>query len=286
MGNKVAIVTDSTAYLPQEWIDKFDIKIAGSIVIFGDEQLRDYYDISAQDFFKRLAVSEIMPTTAQPTPQDFKEIYEPLLAAGYDILGIHISHKLSGTFASAESARAMFPDANIENIDSLSASLGEGWPLYLAAQAAQAGKSLAECKAIVEEACQHTYTCFAVETLEFLHRGGRIGGASRFFGTALNLKPLLEIKDGRIDALEKIRTRKKSLKRLAEVVVVKAGNKNPIYLGVLHANAESEAQELLDGLASQLDPKATVLTYVSPAVGTHTGPGTIGISIMAGYDPE
>ncbi len=134
-----------------------------------------------------------MPTTSQPTPAYFKGIYEEFLAEGKDILGVHVSHKLSGTFASAEQARALFPDANIANVDTLSVSMGEGWPLLMAARAAQAGKSLEECRAIVEEASTHTGILLTVETLEFLHRGGRIGGASRLIGTALNFKPMLAV---------------------------------------------------------------------------------------------
>ena len=284
MANKVAIVTDSTAYLPEEWIKKFNIRVAASIVIFGDEQLRDYYDISAEAFFDRLASSEVMPTTAQPTPLDFKEIYDELLADGYDILGIHISHKLSGTFASAEAAKAMFPEANIENIDTLSASMGEGWPVLMASRAAAAGKTLAECKAVAERACQNTYVCLTVDTLEFLHRGGRIGGAQHLLGTALNLKPLLELRDGQIEPLEKVRTRKKALSRLVEVTVERIGNTRPVYIAALHANAEQEAKQVLDEITKLVKPKETAITFVSAAVGTHAGPGTVGLAFMAGYE--
>ena len=135
MGNKVAIITDSTAYIPRDWIDKYGVKVAPSVVIWDGEELRDWYDITAEEFFTRLAKSSTLPTTSQPTPAYFKGIYDELLAEGNDILGIHISHKLSGTFSSAEQAKAMLPDANIENIDTLSASMGEGWPLLMAIRA-------------------------------------------------------------------------------------------------------------------------------------------------------
>jgi DegV family protein with EDD domain len=283
MANKVAIVTDSTAYIPPEWIEEFGIRICASIVIFGNEQMRDYYDITAEQFFTRLKNSDVMPTTAQPTPLDFKEIYDDLLSQGYDILGIHISHKLSGTYASAVAAQAMLPDANIEVIDTLSASMGEGWPVLMAARAAAAGKSLAECKAVAERACQNTYVCLTVETLDYLHRGGRIGGAQHLLGTALNLKPLLELRDGQIEPLEKVRTRKKALKRLVEVTVERIGDVRPVYIAALHANAEEEARQVLDEISAIVEPKETAITFVSAAVGTHAGPGTIGLAFMAGY---
>lgn len=284
MANKVAIVTDSTAYLPQEWVDKYNIKIAPSLVIWDGEELRDIFDITAPEFFARLAKSETMPTTSQPSPADFKAIYEELLAAGHDILGVHISHKLSGTLASAEQAKAMLPDANIENVDTLSASMGEGWPLLMAVRAAQDGKSLAECKAIVEQACEHTGLLLTVDTLEFLHRGGRIGGAQRLLGTALNFKPLLEVIDGRIEPAERVRTRKKSLQRLAEIVVERIAARSPVYMAALHANALEDAKTTLDIVSSMVETKQTLITDVSPTVGTHTGPGTVGLVFMAGYD--
>ncbi len=284
MANKVALVSDSTAYIPQEWVQKYGIKIAASLVIWDGEELRDFFDITADQFFARLAKSSTMPTTSQPSPADFKVIYEELLGKGFDILGVHISHKLSGTFSSAEQARAMFPDANIANIDTLSASMGEGWPLLMAVRASQAGKSLQECKQIVEEACKYTGIVLTVETLEFLHRGGRIGGAQRLLGTALNFKPLLEVRDGRIEPLERVRTRKKSLARVVEVAVERIGNQKPVYLATLHANARAEAEEVLEMVKSQIDVKESLITDVSPTVGTHTGPGTIGIAYMAGYD--
>jgi DegV family protein with EDD domain len=284
MANSVAIVTDSTAYIPKDWVDKYNIKVAPSVVIWDGEELRDQVDITAEAFFTRLAKSPTMPTTSQPTPAYFKGIYEDLLAEGKDILGVHISHKLSGTFASAEQARALFPDANIINIDTLSVSMGEGWPMLMAIRAAEVGKSLSECRAIVEEASKHTGIYFAVETLEFLHRGGRIGGASRLIGTALNFKPMLTVQEGRIEAVERVRTRKKSLHRLVELVVEEIGNQRPVYMAAIHANAVEDAEMVLEMIAEKVPLKSRIVTGVSPTVGTHTGPGTVGIAWMAGYD--
>jgi DegV family protein with EDD domain len=284
MANPVAIVTDSTAYLPKDWVEKYNIEVAPSVVIWDGDELRDGVDITAEAFFKRLAKSPTMPTTSQPTPAYFKSIYERLLAEGKDILGVHISHKLSGTFASAEQAKALFPDASIANIDTLSAAMGEGWPLLMAVRAAQAGKSLEECRAIVEEACKHTGILLTVDTLEFLHRGGRIGGASRLIGTMLNFKPILQVLDGRIEPNERVRTRKKSLSRLVELAVENIGSKRPVYMAVIHANALEDAEAVMEMLDDKLPLKSKITTSVSAAVGTHTGPGTIGIVWMAGYD--
>ena len=284
MANKVALITDSTAYIPRDWIDKYGIKVAPSVVIWDGEELRDWYDITAEEFFNRLEKSSTLPTTSQPTPAYFKSIYDDLVAEGKDILGVHISHKLSGTFSSAEQAKAMLPEANIENVDTLSASMGEGWPLLMAVRATQDGKTLAECKKIVEDASKHTGILLTVNTLEFLHRGGRIGGAKRLLGSALNLKPLLQVVDGQIEPAENVRTRKKSLNRLAELAIERIGDQRPIYMAAIHANALEDAEMVLEQVSKQLPLKEQIVTNVAPTVGTHTGPGTVGIAYMAGYD--
>jgi DegV family protein with EDD domain len=284
MANKVALVTDSTAAIPREWVDKYDIPVAPSLVIWDGEELRDYFDLSADQFFNRLAKSDSLPTTSQPSPAAFKSIYDDLLAKGHDILGVHISHKLSGTISSAEQAKALLPEANIENVDTLSASMGEGWPLLMGIRAAEDRKSLAECRAIVEDASRHVGVLVAVKTLEFLHRGGRIGGASRLVGTALSLKPLLEINNGQIEPVENIRTRKKSLVRMVDVALERIGDQRPIYMAVLHANAPKDAELVMEMIKSKVDCKQALITDVAPTIGTHTGPGTVGIAYMAGYD--
>ncbi len=284
MANKVAVVTDSTAYLPQHWVEQYNITVIPLMVLWGDEQYFDNVDLSAPEFFTRLPSAPVMPSTSQPTPAAFKKVFDDLTGKGFDILCVHISSKFSGTINSAEQAKAMLPGANIEVVDSLCTIMGTGWPTLFAARAAQAGKDLAACKVLAEKTRDHTYTLFAVETLEFLHRGGRIGGAAHLLGTALNLKPILYVKDGAIESLEKVRTRKKSLHRLVELAVEKIDDKRPVYMSVTHANAEEEAREVLKMLEEQIDIKESVVTYESPVIGTHTGPGTVALSFVYGYD--
>lgn len=135
---------------------------------------------------------------------------------------------------------------------------------------------------MAEEAISHTGVVFTVNTLEYLHRGGRIGGGTRFLGTALNIKPILEVQEGAIEAVERIRTRKKSLNRVVELIEERIGGRKPVRLAALHANAPEEAQFLLDQASARLDPVETVMTVLSPVVGTHAGPGTLGLTFMAG----
>jgi DegV family protein with EDD domain len=281
--NKVAIVTDSTAYLPQDIVDQYQISVVPLILIWGDEELVDGIEITPEEFYNRLETSEVMPSTSQPTPKTFIETYTKLLDQGYDILSVLISSKLSGTIPSAIQAKESFPkDTNIEIIDSYNTAMALGFQALMAARAANDGASLAECKEVALKARDNSGVIFAVDTLEFLHRGGRIGGASRFLGTALNLKPILEVQEGKVEAVERVRTRKKSINRLIELVGERIGDKEPVRLATLHANSEADALTVLNTAAERFNAVETIVSTVSPVIGTHVGPGTVGLAYIAG----
>lgn len=282
--SKVALVTDSATYLPKEFLDKYTIRVVPEMLIWSGQELRDGVDIQPKEFYTRLQTTREMPTTSQPSPAAVKEVFDELLAEGDDILGIFLSSKFSGTFASAEQAKAMLPNENIEIIDSLTGSMGAGWPIIATAQAAEKGAGLAECKAFAEKALDHVGILLMLDTLEYLHRGGRIGGAQRFLGNALNLKPILEVVEGSFIGLERVRTRQKALKRLVELLVERIGGRAPVHLAVLHANAPELVEQLHDEAAARVHPIETVLAEVSPAVGVHLGPGTVGFAFMAGIE--
>lgn len=280
--SNVAIVTDSTAYLPQNILQEYQISVAPQILIWGDETFEDGVDIQPDEFYRRLKNAEIMPSSSQVSIPKFRSIFQNLLDQGKQILAILISAKLSGTIDSAVQAKELLPGAPIEIVDSYTTAMAMGFQVITVARAAQAGATLQECVRLAEEVRNHTGVVFAVDTLEFLHRGGRIGGGSRFLGTALNIKPLLEVTGGRVEALERVRTRKKSLQRLIEILEERLKDKSPIRLATLHANAEQEAVELLEEASRRLQPVETILSTVSPVIGTHAGPGTVGIAYLAG----
>lgn len=281
--SKVALVTDSTAYIPPDLVEKYQIIVAPQILIWGEETFRDGVDISPTEFYTRLADAEIIPTTSQVAVPTFKEIFERLHADGKDILVVLLSDILSKSQNSAELARQMVPDANIELVNSKSTAMELGFHVLAAVRAAAEGATLAECKAIAEDAREKTGVLFVVDTLEFLHRGGRIGGASRLLGTALQLKPVLEIRDGRVESIEKVRTKKKAHKRLVEIILNRVdGKQGDVRLATLHANAFEDAKALLDELSEKTDAVEAVYSEVSPVVGTHCGPGTVGIAYMVG----
>lgn len=284
MSKKVAIVVDSTSAIPEELTAGLPIHSIPLTVIWAGDELADGIDISPVEFYERLTTAKEMPSTSQPSPAAFKEIYEKLDGEGYDILTVLISAKLSGTFASATQARGMVPGANIEIVDSETITMTTGFAIWLAAKAAKDGASLEECKDIAEKASQHSHMIFMVDTLEFLHRGGRIGGAARFVGTVLNFKPLLQIKDGGIDALGRERSKKKAINALVEEFRTRTSGKKPTYAAVLHANVEEDAQKLADMLKAEFELDEIVIGTLSPVVGTHTGPGAIAIGFVTGYE--
>jgi DegV family protein with EDD domain len=282
--SKVALVTDSTAYIPDDLTKKYAITVTPQILIWGDETFQDGVDIQPNEFYKKLETAKIMPTTSQVAIVTMKETFEKLLADGCDVLGIFISAKLSGTMQSAIQALKMLPEvaSRIAILDSNSTAMAMGFQVLAAAKAAQDGAKLAECQEIAEQARDHTGVYFVVDTLEFLRRGGRIGGAQAMLGSALNIKPLLEIRDGRIESVEKVRTKSKAIERMIELVVERVGGRTPVRLATLNANAEAEARVALDCAAARLKPVETVFANVSPVIGTHAGPGTIGLAFMAG----
>ena len=278
--SKVAIVTDSTAYLPVEVIEQYNIHVVPLQLIWGEETFKDGVDIQPGEFYTRLQTADVMPTTSQPSAAEFKTLFEKLAAEGKDILAILISSGLSGTVASAVQAQKMLPEVRIEIVDSQTGAMALGMHVLEAARAAAEGENLAACKALAEGAQAKSGVVFAVDTLEFLHRGGRIGGAKRLMGTVLNIKPILEVKDGKVEALDSVRTRRKAHGRLLELIQERSQGRRLRYASAMHANAQDDAQKLLNELVERLDVGETFTVELSPVIGTHVGPGTVVLAYM------
>ncbi len=278
--SKIALVTDSTVCMPADLVQKYNITILPQILIWGEETFRDGENIQPGEFYRRLATAEIMPRSSQVSVVDFKNAYERLLSEGYEILNILISSRLSGTIGSAIQAREEFPpDAPIEIVDSYTTGMEMGLHIIQAARRIAEGATLAEAKAAAEAAQEHSGLILTPMTLEFLHRGGRIGGASRFLGTALNIKPILHVDGGRVEPLERVRTRKRAKRRLVDIVAERVGG-NPVHVVALHANAAAEAGEILQASKEKLNVIESFIADVSPVIGTHVGPGTLAIAYM------
>ncbi|MBN1954889.1 MAG: DegV family protein [Anaerolineae bacterium] len=276
---RIAVVTDSTADLPPDVQEKLDIPIIPLTVLWGGASLKDGVDIDALTFYQRLQVDKDLPTTSQPSAGEFVDFFRRVAEEkGVDtIVGVFLSSALSGTVSSAKMAQEMLTDLHIEVVDSLSASMGLGFQAMAAAEAAQNGASVEDVLEEIHRVRYRHHVLFLVDTLEFLHRGGRIGGARRFLGTALRVKPLLHLLDGKIEPLEQVRTKKRAIQRLLEVAVERKGSARVVCAAAIHAHAPEEGWLLQEEAQGLLQPQGSYLSTVSPVLGTHTGPGALGL---------
>ncbi len=279
---KVAVVTDSTANLPRDFLQQYSITVLPLTLIWGDKTYSDSVDIQPDEFYRKLKNATVLPTTSQVTPTQFGSAFGKLVEGGYDILCIVIASTLSGTMDSAIQAKAMYPTEHIELIDSQTTSLAMGLQVLAVARAAAQGATLDDCKALAEKARAQSSVFFCLDTLEFLYRGGRIGGAARFLGTALNMKPILELREGQIIPLERVRTQHKAHGRLLELAEERITGQSDVRLAIIDANAPAEAEMVMEKARQRFKTVEMFRSDVSPVIGTHTGPGTVGIAYMVG----
>jgi DegV family protein with EDD domain len=278
----IAVVTDSTAYMPPELLKQFGIYVVPNVVNWGTQTYRDGVDIQAKEFFERLKKDPVLPTTAVASIGEFHDIYAQAAQEAEAVVGIHLSAKLSGTYSAAVQASKMLVGKRIEVIDSNATAMAMGFVVLAAARAAEAGQSLEQ---VIQAACDtipHVGVVFTVETLEFLRRGGRIGGAQAFVGSLLDMKPILDLRDGRVEPIERVRTKRKAIDRVMDIIVERASGQSPIRLATLHANAPEEAAALLEKCKQRLGAVEAIMCEVSPTVATHAGPGTVGLAYCAG----
>ena len=273
---KVAIVTDGACSLTPAQGEQFGIHIAPVYVAFGEKTYRAGIDLDNEGFYRFLSSSKKLPTTAQPTTADFVNIYNQLAEEAEEIITIVISHHMSATIQSAEMARNLFDKVPVHIVDSETVSLGLGMMAIAAARAAEQGQDAQAVLNLVESIKQKMNVIFTVNTLEYLYKGGRIGGATAFLGTALDIKPILYIKNGRIEPLERQRTRKRSVSRLLALMEQSVG-KQPVHVAILHGNASEEARQLKQSIQSQFNCVELISSDMGPVIGVHAGPGTLGL---------
>ena len=278
----VAIVTDSSAFLPGALLEQYGIHMIPLNLHWGEESMLDGVDITTDAFYRRLAEADELPTTSQPSAGRFLKFFEKVAEGAESIVGVFISSELSGTFASANAAREMMADFPLEIVDSRSASLGLGLMAIAAARAASAGKDYRQVAAEARTLAQHTRVLFVVDTLEYLHKGGRIGGAKRFLGSVLSIKPLLHLVDGKIEPLGSVRTKGKALEKMLSVVRDETAGAGALHMAVINAAAAEEGDELCERVRREFDPVELIQGELSPVVGAHTGPGTLGLGFYDG----
>ena len=285
-GNVIKIVTDTDSNIPQELMDEWGIQAAPIYIHFGEEAVKEHYEITPAQFYARMAAMSELPKTSQPPVGEFTTIYERLLAEdpATTIISLHISGKVSGTVESARQAATLLPQADIRVMDTRTVSLGQTLMAVEAARMAMAGASADAIMARMETMRDRMQVLFALNTLDYLAKGGRIGKASHLMGTVLAIKPLLTVtEEGVIDANGRFRTWRRAVQGLKERVlaeVPRPSQREPdeaFHLGVLHAVNPAEAQPLFDELRQELKPDFFVLAEVGPGLGVHVGPGTLGV---------
>ncbi len=280
MKNQVKIVTDSTADLPKDLVLKYGITVVPLKVIFNDEEpLKDGVDIDTDQFYRRQVANKEIARTSQPAPAEFLEVYNELSKDGHSIISIHISSAMSGTSQSAKMAKEMLPGSDIEIIDSKVTSMGLGLIALEAAREAGNGKTKNEIVDLVNTLVSKIQVFFVVDTLEYLVRGGRIGMANALLGTILSIKPLLFLKDGVVQPYEKVRGKSRAIERLVQVVEDKVGS-NKIKCCLIHGMESSGLEKLRQKVSARLNCEDTVVSTLGAVIGTHTGPGVVGIAFF------
>ena len=274
---KIRIVTDSTADLPTEICQQLGVEVVPLKIQFGTDTYIDRITMDSQQFYEKLTLSSVHPSTSQPSPNDFLEVYERILSEpDVEILSIHISSAMSGTYQSATIAASMLNQQSAIHIfDSLTASYGIGALVVAAAQDIQDGKTIEEIYTHLKQIRSQFHIFFLLDTLEYLKRGGRIGKVSAFVGSLLNVKPILYVdQEGHVVAKDKARGQKKALDRLVELIEEEIPSKR-IHLQIAISDNRELAEYLHQLIANRLDVRSMMYISLSPAIGTHTGPGAV-----------
>lgn len=280
---KVAIVTDSTACIPEPLMEQLNIHWLPYYIHRGEEALRDMVTIKPKEFYEWLPSAEDLPQTACPGPGEYLELYERLGEehSVQEIVSIHMTSKGSGAYQAAASALAMLRERsenlNVEVIDTLNVSMCHGWMVIEAARAALEGKSMAEVVERVKQLIPITKMIQTADTLKYLYMGGRIGRARHLVGSLLNIKPLISMEDGIIIPVGTARSRKRAYRMMVEMVENAVGNLGKIKIAYVHAAAAEEAEKIKSLVEGRLTVVESIVTELSPALGVHTGPGTAGL---------
>jgi DegV family protein with EDD domain len=277
----VAIVTDSTASIPEPMLKELNIHVVAYYIHRGKEVLRDLVTIQRDDFLRWLPTATSLPTTASPGPGDYLDMYKSLIARGIQsILSIHMTSKGSGAYQAATVAQSMLreenPDVWIKVIDTQNVSLCQGWMAIEAARAALAGLSLDDVLVSVKKMLPVTQMIQTADTLKYLYMGGRIGMAKRLVGTLLNIKPLIGMKDGVIVALGQARSRMQAYTAMADMVGEAVGT-GKVKVAYVHAGALEEVEKIKRLVEGKVEVVESFFAELSPALAVHTGPGTAGL---------
>jgi DegV family protein with EDD domain len=273
----IKIIVDSTQNLPEDYIAKHDIRIAPIAIQFGNETYLENLEIDRPTFYRKIDEMGIIPTTSQPTPGAFADYYRELSKDGHQILVITVTGKLSGTYDSAILAKSMVPEADVEVFDSLNISSGTGWMVMEAVRGIEAGKNRDEIVARLTEVRERSFLVLTPATLKYLQMSGRVGALKGAIGALLNVKPIIYLDDGMLEAKESIRTRGKSIDRLVDYMKESLGTSAPVNMAVIHAASPDEANALEERVKAEFKINEIVLHDLVASLAVHGGPGVIGL---------
>ena len=280
MAARTALVTDSTSNLPADWAAEARVYVAPLYIIWGEDAFKDNVEMSPVEFYHRLKTVQEMPTSSQVSPQDFADIFQH--ARGVEqadvVVCAVVSSDLSGTYASAIQAKDMV-DFPVHIVDTRQVSWALGFPVMSAVEARDNGASPDDIVRVIARAASRQQLLFTIESLDYIHRGGRIGNARLLLGSALSIKPLLELKEGVVSSVDNVRTRKRAIEHMITVAQDRASGHPIARVAIIHGDAEEEARDLLEKAVEKLRPQQTFFSYVTPVLGVHTGPGALGVIV-------
>lgn len=276
----IKIVTDSTSYIADEYIKKYDIKLVSLNVIINGVSSREI-DIENEVFYEEIKNSKEIPKSSQPIPNEMLNTFKEIVKDGDSIVGIFLSSKMSGTYSNANMIKDMiledYPDAEIHILDSKTNCMQMGFAVIEAARTASEGKSINEVINAANHVINNSRFLFTPETLEYLKKGGRIGGAAALFGNVLQIKPILTVVNGETSVFKKVRTRKKAIEEIVKTVLEEIEAKGLGDIVVHHINCQEDGLKLAKALENKLGKKVDIQS-IGPVIGVHVGPGSIGIA--------
>ncbi|MCI7204862.1 MAG: DegV family protein [Clostridium sp.] len=276
----IKIVTDSTSYISDEYIKKYDIKLVSLNVIINGVSSREI-DIENEVFYEEIKNSKEIPKSSQPIPNEMLNTFKEIVKDGDSIVGIFLSSKMSGTYSNANMIKDMiledYPDAEIHILDSKTNCMQMGFAVIEAARTASEGKSINEVINAANHVINNSRFLFTPETLEYLKKGGRIGGAAALFGNVLQIKPILTVVNGETSVFKKVRTRKKAIEEIVKTVLEEIESKGLGDIVVHHINCQEDGLKLAKALENKLGKKVDIQS-IGPVIGVHVGPGSIGIA--------
>jgi len=275
--NKVAVVTDSVAMLPDELAREHQIGVVPILLNVGDRSYRDGIDITTSEFYQLLRTAEELPTTSAPSVGEVARVFEEALTHGESVVAIHVSARLTSVHRIATLAAQSMPAAQVHVTDSESATMAQGFIALAAARAARDGAGFEEVIRVVEHTRSKVRFFEFFETLEYLRRGGRVSSAAALIGNAIQFKPVVHIADGEVAPLARPRTRRKAIQTMIDMMEREVGDR-PVRAAVLHADALEDAENLRDRVDDLFDCLELYVTEMTPVMGTHTGPGLLGLA--------